>query len=240
MSEQIRALEDLARMDAQLKALNDALVEERTRLQTLEKNLAELDAKLEREQAGLKATERARGDAQQEARTMCVQLDHSRDKLNRSRTEREQQAAQREVEELRKLIRDKDDDVQKLGVEAEAVREQIVATEAQARTVRAELDACRGDIEAKVKTLEADHSSTSGGRGALVKALPANLYRKYDALRAKKGTGVTTTTDGTCRACNMALPPQLFHRLSREPSIEQCPSCQRLIHFVAAQPAPED
>jgi hypothetical protein len=30
----------------------------------------------------------------------------------------------------------------------------------------------------------------------------------------------------------MSLPPQLFHRLRREPMIEQCPSCQRLIYFV--------
>jgi hypothetical protein len=30
----------------------------------------------------------------------------------------------------------------------------------------------------------------------------------------------------------MALPPQIFHQLSREPMIAQCPSCQRLIYFA--------
>jgi predicted nucleic acid-binding Zn-ribbon protein len=30
----------------------------------------------------------------------------------------------------------------------------------------------------------------------------------------------------------MALPPQLFHRLRRDPVLEQCPSCNRIIYFV--------
>ena len=31
----------------------------------------------------------------------------------------------------------------------------------------------------------------------------------------------------------MALPPQLYHRLRREPLIEQCQSCNRIIYFSA-------
>ena len=31
----------------------------------------------------------------------------------------------------------------------------------------------------------------------------------------------------------MSLPPQVFHRLRREPVLEQCPSCNRIIYFAA-------
>jgi predicted nucleic acid-binding Zn-ribbon protein len=30
----------------------------------------------------------------------------------------------------------------------------------------------------------------------------------------------------------MALPPQLYHRLRREPLIEQCQSCNRIIYYA--------
>jgi predicted nucleic acid-binding Zn-ribbon protein len=30
----------------------------------------------------------------------------------------------------------------------------------------------------------------------------------------------------------MSLPPQLFHRLRREPLLEQCPSCNRIIYYA--------
>jgi len=35
----------------------------------------------------------------------------------------------------------------------------------------------------------------------------------------------------------MALPPQLYHRLRKEPLIEQCPSCNRIIYFSSTQQA---
>jgi predicted nucleic acid-binding Zn-ribbon protein len=65
-----------------------------------------------------------------------------------------------------------------------------------------------------------------------VKKIPAQLYRRYEMIRQKRGTGIAQTTTGTCKACNMALPPQLFHRLRREPILEQCPSCHRIIYYV--------
>jgi predicted nucleic acid-binding Zn-ribbon protein len=71
-----------------------------------------------------------------------------------------------------------------------------------------------------------------GGREALVKKLPSQLYRRYEMIRGRRGSALATTTDGTCKACHMALPPQLFHKLRREPILEQCPSCHRIIYFA--------
>ena len=50
-------------------------------------------------------------------------------------------------------------------------------------------------------------------------------------------SSIAQTTDGTCKACHMSLPPQLFHRLRREPTLEQCPSCNRIIYFAPPEPA---
>ena len=75
-----------------------------------------------------------------------------------------------------------------------------------------------------------------GQLGEAAKTLPPQLYRRYDLIRQKRGTAISQTNDGTCNSCHMALPPQLFHRLRREPILEQCPSCNRIIYFVAPQP----
>ncbi len=172
---------------------------------------------------------------------MSNQIEHSREKLNRSRTERESNAAQRELEELRKLLKDREEDVNKLSAEAEGVRTQIDATEAEAQKLRDQLAAQKGDIESKMSELESQKSGKEGGRDTLVKRLPPQLYRRYEMIRQKRTFAVAQTTDGTCRACNMALPPQMFHKLRREPTIDQCPSCNRLIYFTPPPPAaPKD
>jgi uncharacterized protein len=233
--EQIRSLEDLAAIDADLKTLDDQLNEERGTLSTLKASLKRLEDKLKNDNLSVATTEKARGELMVDVRAMMQQLDHSRDKLNRSRTERESNAAQRELEELRKLVRDREEDITKLTAEGDAARAQIEATEAEAKKLQEELGSSEGDINSRLHKVEEEKKNKLGERDVVVKRLPPVLYRRYDMLRGKKGVGIAQTTDGTCKACNMALPPQLFHRLRREPMIDQCPSCQRLIYFVPPQ-----
>jgi predicted nucleic acid-binding Zn-ribbon protein len=237
--EQIKTLEELAAIDAELKILDDQLGVERATLSTLKASLKKLEEKLKTDSAQVAATEKTRGELHADVRTMMQQLEHSREKLNRSRTERESNAAQRELEELRKLVRDREDEITKLTTESDAVRTQVEATEAEAKKVQGELSSSEGDIHSKVGVIEAERAQKQATRDAIAKRLPAQLYRRYDMLRQKKGFGIAQTTDGTCKACNMSLPPQLFHRLRREPMLEQCPSCHRIIYYTApTAPAP--
>jgi predicted nucleic acid-binding Zn-ribbon protein len=233
--EQIRALEKLAQIDSELKELQEQLSQERSTLDGLKSGIAKLDEKLGGDRASLGTMDKTRGELVQDVRNMNQQLDHSREKLSRSRTEREANAAQRELEELRKLVRDREEEIGKLTADADAARQQIETTEAEHRRLAEELASREGDISSKLGEVGGKAREKSTERDAAVKALPAQLYRRYDMIRVKRGTALAQTSDGTCRACHMSLPPQLFHRLRREPIIEQCPSCHRLIYFVAPE-----
>ena len=238
--DQIKALEELAALDASLKTLSEQLTVEKKTLSDLETSLAGLEAKIEGSKKSLGEKEKLKNTALHDVRSMASQLEHSRDKLNRSRTERETNAVQREMEELRRLVRDREKEVESLNFDSEAVRTSLADVETEATSVRTKLNACRDDIRAKIGTLEGDHQGQGTGRDAIVKRLPPALYRKYEMIRQKRGSAVTTTSTGTCKTCNMALPPQLFHRLQREPLIEQCPSCNRILFFtVQASKIPE-
>lgn len=231
--DQIRALEELAAMDTEVKALEEKLSEERGVLGGLRESLKKLEERLNADRATVGVADKQRSELQIDIRTMTQQIEHSREKLNRSRTERETQAAQRELEELRKLVRDREDEIQRIDGDTASVRAQLESTEAEHKSLSEELAAKEGDIEAKVAQLEADRQNKGGGREAIVKRLPPALYRRYEMIRGRRGTAIAQTSDGTCNKCNMALPPQLYHRLRREPLIEQCPSCNRIIYFAS-------
>ncbi len=231
-TEQIRALEELAAMDAEVKALEEKLSEERGVLNGLKESLKRLDERLSIDRATVSAADKQRNDLHLDIRTMTQQIEHSREKLNRSRTERETNAAQRELEELRKLVRDREDEITRLDGDTASVRTAVETTEAEHKRISEELAAKEGEIQAKVSQLEADRNEKGGGRDSIVKRLPAQLYRRYEMIRGRRGSAVAQTSDGTCNRCNMALPPQLYHRLRREPLIEQCPSCNRIIYFA--------
>ena len=105
---QIDALEKLSALDAELKELGDVLRKERGELDTKKTRLGELVERLSRGKQSIEEMERARGDLMGELRQMTIQIDRSREKLSRCRTEREANAVQRELEELRKLHRDRE------------------------------------------------------------------------------------------------------------------------------------
>lgn len=235
--EQIKTLEELAAIDAELKTLDDQIALERGTLSTLKDSLKGLETKLTSGQANVSALDKTRSDLMNEARTMMQQLDHSREKLNRSRNERESNAAQRELEELRKLVRDREDEIQKLTTEIDGVRAGNETTDGEMKKIAEELGGKEGAITATLGKVEAERAEKATVRAGIAKKLPPQIFRRYELIRSKRGTGVAKTTDGTCRACHMALPPQLFHRLRREPMIEQCPSCNRLIYFEPPQQA---
>jgi predicted nucleic acid-binding Zn-ribbon protein len=235
--DQIRALEKLAQIDADLKELQDQLAQERSTLDGLRSGIAKLDEKLAVDRGALAAMDKTRGELIQDVRNMNQQLEHSREKLSRSRTERESNAAQRELEELRKLVRDREEEIGKLTADADALRQQAEKTEGEHKKLADELAACHGEISTKLGEVDGLAEGKKREREAAAKLLPAQLYRRYEVIRSKRGTAIAKTTDGTCRACHMALPPQLFHRLRREPILEQCPSCHRIIYFAAADAA---
>ncbi len=234
--DQIRALEKLAHVDAELKELLEQLAQERATLDGLKSSIAKLDEKLAVDRAAMATMDKTRGELVQDVRNMTMQLEHSREKLSRSRTEREANAAQRELEELRKLVRDREDEISKLTLSAEAARQQIEATEAEHGKLVADLNAREGEIHSRLGDAETKAQGKRAERDIAAKAIPPQLFRRYEMIRSKRGTALAQTSDGTCRACHMSLPPQLFHRLQREPLLEQCPSCHRIIYFVAPEP----
>lgn len=235
IEDQIQTLEELAAVDAELKILDDQIAQERGTLSTLKGSLKVHAEKLAADQTHSTKLDKSRSDLLNEARTMMQQLDHSREKLNRSRNERESNAAQRELEELRKLVRDREDEIGKLTTELDAARLGIEATEGTVKTISDELGGKEGDITASLSKVEKERGERATVREVIAKKLPPIIFRRYELVRSKRGTGIAQTTDGTCKACNMALPPQLFHRLRREPVLEQCPSCNRLIYFKPPQ-----
>jgi predicted nucleic acid-binding Zn-ribbon protein len=230
--DQIKALEDLAVIDAELKTLGDELQLERGALDAQRRKLAGLEDKLKSDRSQLAAIEKLRNEYLGEVRTMMQQVEHSREKMNRARNEREANAAQRELEELRKLVRDREDEIGRLTTDAEGSRQQIDTAEEEAKKVSGELGATEGGVQSKLTDIETRQAERQITRAEAIKKIPAQLYRRYDMIRQKRGTGIAQTTTGTCKACNMALPPQLFHRLRREPMLEQCPSCNRIIYYV--------
>jgi hypothetical protein len=236
---QIDALERLAALDAQLKDLEDQLSRERESLSGKQSHLAELDAKLTASQKSVAEMERMRNDLMQELRQMSLQIDRSREKLSRCRTEREANAVQRELEELRKLYRDRELEIEKLTGLVDQARAEIESTEKEQGELSAELGKTSGEVESRLGGVEKDAQTKYDTRKQIVGEIQPALYRRYELVRKRKGTAIAFTEEGTCSECHMLLPPMMFQKLMRSEEFGQCPSCHRILYFRPAGPGEE-
>src|SRR5688572_6933420 len=181
--------------------------------------------------------ERTRNDLTTELRQMGVQVEKSREKLSRCRTEREANAAQRELEELRKLYRDRELEIDKLGGLVEQARGEIDKVTVERDALAGELGQNEGEVNNRLGELEKVAGVKNEARKEAVVTVKPELYRRYELIRKRRGTGIASTLDGTCSACHMRLPPMLFQQLARGTDFGQCPSCNRILYVRAADAA---
>lgn len=228
---QIENLENLAALDVELKELRDAVSQERQGLDAKRATLASLEERIARSQKNSGDMDKMRGDLMGEVRQMSIQVERSREKLSRCRTEREANAAQREIEELRKLYRDREIEVEKLDGFLEQARQDMATVTAERDALLADLNAVEGETVGRLAQGDAAVAEKEAIRKGLVANVPPALYRRYELIRGRRGTAITSTTDGTCSVCHMRLPPMLFQELTRENKFDQCPSCNRILYY---------
>jgi predicted nucleic acid-binding Zn-ribbon protein len=228
---QIEALEKLAELDAELLALDGVLAQEKQNLDKRRGQLKQLDDRLSASRASVGDMERTRNELMTEARQMSAQMERSREKLARCRTEREVNAAQREVEELRKLYRDRELEIEKLSALVDQARSEADGTAKERDAIAAELGSTEGDVTTKLGQLESEAAGKRRSRTALVEKVQPVLYRRYETIRKRKGSAIAHVTDGTCFACHIRIPPMMFQKMMRGDDFDQCPSCARIIYY---------
>lgn len=228
---QIDALESLAGLDVILTKMESELSLEGEALSDKRAQLESLEERFEHTQASVGDMDRMRGELLQDARQMSLQMDRSREKLARSRSEREVNAAQREIEELRKLYRDRETEIEKINGLAEQARRELDGASAERESLKGDLGDNAAEVSSKLEKLQAVVQKERDKRGKLVKLVPPVLYRRYEMIRKRRGTALAWTSNGTCSECHISIAPMAFQQLRQKGEFDRCPSCQRILYF---------
>ncbi len=230
--EQIAFLEELSSIDVELRRVEEQLDKHSKGLSGMQAEVKALEERIKGDRETLAAMERTRGELTGELRQMTQQIERSREKLQRSRNERESNAAQREVEELRKLHRDREEELERLNGATEAAKLSIDEADKKRAALSGELSGSEEGITSSMTSLTAEKAKLSEQRAAVVAKLPPVLYRRYESIRSRRPVAIAKTHDGTCLGCHLAVPPMMFQKMRRQQEFEQCPHCRRILYYV--------
>ncbi len=241
--EQIAHLEELASIDTEIRRIDEQLDKQRGSLEGTRAEVKGLEERLKTDRERLADMERMRNELTIELRQMSQQIERSREKLSRSRNERESNAAQRELEELRKLQRDREDEIEKIANLSEAARVSIEEGDTKRGSLTQALEGSVEGVTQAIGDLEREKTSRAEDRKRVASKLPQTVYRRYESIRTRRPFAIAKTHDGTCLGCHIAIPPMMFQKMLRQEEFEQCPNCRRILYYTpapaaAGEPAP--
>lgn len=231
MREQLKLLEELQRHDARLQELESLAQSLPQKLRAVELAIDEMEKLLSKERADLAETEEYKRGQEGEHKDINEQLGRAKAKLQLVKNLKESSAAQRELESTRRMAETREDEVKKLADIIEQQRQKVGEHEAKLSADRQELSEQKANVERRIAEIKEQVSEARVEREALAKQLRPDVMKKYGTIRLRRGLAVVAVKDGTCRGCNMNIPPQLYNIIQRGTSLELCPNCNRIIYW---------
>lgn len=153
-------------------------------------------------------------------------------RLSDIRNQREYLALSREIEGTKRQNRDMEERVLELMAQRDQVDKDYEAKHDSLAEAEVDSGTERDHVQSLLSELENELAEARARRERLLPDVPKQLLKRYEMIRKKRmGIGLVSVVDGSCQGCNMKLPPQLYNILQRGDTVEQCPSCSRIIYW---------
>ncbi len=230
MLDQLKRLEDLQKQDAKIQDLAEALAAIPQKVQATENDLARVEALLASEKAQVDDTRKYLTEQQDLLEAETKQMASAKVKTSQAKTPRELSAAQREMEQTREMAQSREVEIKKL-VDAIALKEKVLEERsAEIKAVREGIEKDSAAVKSKMAVIQAQLDELNREREKLAAGVSEALLKRYSVIRKRRGVAIAQVRAGTCAACNMNIPPQLFNILRRGTSVESCPYCHRILY----------
>jgi predicted nucleic acid-binding Zn-ribbon protein len=229
-------------------------IEQVTRLQSLDKKIADLERevatlpvhiaqiekaldshlrRLEADRAALAANQKERKSLEDDVKVETQKISKLRDQMLGAKTNEQYRAFQHEISYCETAIRKAEDRTLDLMSESEPLDTAVKKAEAALKEEKqhVESEKARARERTAVDQKQLDELKTE--RQQLVAALRKPAYSAYERIRKKwrGGSAVAEAVDGRCSACQILLRPQFFQDLRHSKEMMFCESCGRILFY---------
>ena len=229
MKEQLLLLLELSKIDSRIQEVRSVMKALPEKLVPLQNDLSKLEAMLEAEKARLTETEQWRKEQESMIQQDTEAVRKAKAKVQAARSPKDYSAATREVDNKRRSISEREDEVLKVIEAMEASRKDIEAHTADVEKLRSHLQGEQEAVAAKLTELEAEATQHASGRDSITAKIQPSILKRYEHVLKRRAYAVAPVDGGVCQGCHMSVPPQLNNILARAESIEVCPRCHRLL-----------
>ncbi|MGC9108712.1 MAG: zinc ribbon domain-containing protein [Caldimicrobium sp.] len=232
MQEDIVRLIELQKIDLEILRLEKSVAEVPQALKKAKKERDLLKEKINVLEKAIEEKEKQKNLFEEELKEEQKRLKQTQARLTQIRGSRDYQILLREIDEMKKTIRIKEDEILKLMEEIENLSKERDNLKNQLEKVQAVLEEETKKFEKFCEEINAEKESLLKKRKEIAEKISGGVLRKYELIRQKKGgVGIAAVENGVCEGCFMSVPPQLYNELQKDNRFYECPHCKRIIYF---------
>jgi hypothetical protein len=229
----LQAIElDRARLIQELRALPSEIAKAQAALVASERQSAEANAALSREETLRSRLDREIAEHRQKAKRFRTQLDSVKTAEEAAAFEHEIQFSTAEAERL------ENEEFASLE-RTEAQETALAGTRKEVESLSETLEAVRADVAARQRQITLEAAALDASRSTVRSVIDPDRLAHFDRIASSRGTGIARAENQQCIGCRMGVRPQVWNQL-REGELLTCDSCNRLLYWDSAmQPAPK-
>jgi len=232
LKEQLALLRELQDIDLKLDELEDHKNEIRSRLKENKRFLEKLETDLENQKDELEEVRSTRTKKQHNLQELNNKLEDRQNKLHKTKTGKEYEAVETEIDVIKEEIEEAEDEIERLGEVIEETEDSIEDKEEKIFHLREGIAEEEASAEEQIAELDEEVQALKDRREEARGDVSQRVLRRYDFIRDRgDGKAIAPAKDEHCENCYMAIPPQQYIELQRGDKLITCSSCQSILYF---------
>lgn len=230
---QIEQLAALQKIDDEIMHLNAFLQNAPLELERMQQRSTELQVDVKEVEDKISQVVAQRDQLDSDIEDAGLKIKKSKNKLMMVSNSKEHQAMIREIDNLEKMNRNREEE--KISLTEELARQEEGLAELQKRLadLQREITQKKKDISQKLQWSKDRLAVLQGQRGTAEEVIPKPILSRYHFIRSRLSQPVVVAVDqGICKGCNISIPPQTFNVLQKGEQILSCPNCHRIIYWA--------
>lgn len=233
VSEQIKILIELQKIDLQIYSLKKELEAHPARQKHAEHDF-------EKKQAALKAAEADLKTLQVKQKSMEVDLGSKEDKIVKLqgqlyslKTNKEYQAMELEIKGLKADKSLLEEEILKFFDSIEAGKARVAKEKELLAVEEKKFKETAAAIQKESAALQAQVAEQEEKRKAFVPNIDPKILPQYEKLlKNREGLAIAPIRNNSCGGCNLGLPPQVVNEARGQDKFITCESCARMLYWV--------
>jgi uncharacterized protein len=206
-----------------------ALEERRTAIEALVTAAQEAHAAKDAEKQGVESARRQDELDIESARSLTKGREA---KLYAIKTNKEYQAALKEIADAKRTLREREDRVLQLMEQIEQLDQDLTQLSAALADRETESAKVCEDIGTESKALASAQLAEEAHAAEAAQAIDPEAMEVYRKTQRRHLDAMAIVDNGNCSGCNMRVPPQRFVEIKRYTQAMDCPSCHRILYVA--------